>query len=112
MPSISRATPRGVRKEILHELAAYPVDLAADVFDDVAGLQAVRQYVPGIGLDFKLVRQRPLLVKAQRIGDGEARGAELAKIVEEHRDVDVDAPFARPRIFLEGRNRIVKIEKA
>ncbi len=70
------------------------------------------QHVPGVGLDFELPRQRLLLVKAQRVLDGEARGAELPEIVEEHRHVEVGAPFARARILFERRDGIVDVEEA
>src|SRR5208282_6586063 len=94
------------------ELAAHPVDLAADIVDDVAGFEVFRQHVPGIGLDFELPRQRLLLVKAQRVLDGEARRAKLPEIVEENRDVDMDAPLARPRLFLKSGDSVVEIEEA
>src|SRR5208282_1783326 len=94
------------------ELAAHPFDLPADIVDDVAGLEVFRQHVPGIGLDFELARQRLCLVKAQRVRDGEARGTKRPEIVEKNRDVDMDAPFARPRRLLEGGDGIVEIEEA
>ena len=97
----------------LHQLPAHPVELAADIVDDVAGLEAVGQHVPGIGLDFQMPRQRLLLVEAQRVLDGKPRGTELAEIVEEYRHVNVRAPFALARrILLEGRDSIVNIEIA
>src|SRR5277367_2963197 len=70
---------RGRIKPCSDELAAHPVELAADIVDDVVRLQAVRQHVPGVGLHLEMMRQRHLLVEAQRVGDGKARGAELAE---------------------------------
>src|SRR5579883_162341 len=95
-----------------NELAAHPVELAADVIDDVAALEALGQHVPGVGLHFEMARQRLCLVEAQRLGDGEPRGAERAEIVEENRDVNVGAPLARPRILLERGDGVVDIEEA
>src|SRR4051812_30538473 len=69
----------------LLKLRANPFELARDVIDDVAGLEMIREHVPGIGLDLELPRQRLPLVEFQRVLDGEARGAEFAEIVEEHR---------------------------
>src|SRR5262245_3744798 len=94
------------------ELAAHPVELAADVIDDIAGLEVVGQHVPGIGLDFELSRQRLDLVETQRVLDGETRGAERPEIVEEDRNVEVGAPFARSRVLLPGGERILQIEEA
>src|SRR5262249_46026123 len=94
------------------ELAAHPFELAADIVDDIAGLQILRQHVPGIGLDFELARQRLLLVEAQRLLDGKARGAERTAIVEEDRPVEMRAPFARAGILLPGGERIFEIEEA
>src|SRR5919109_3824887 len=88
------------------ELAADPFDLALYVFDDVAGLQIVRQHVPGIGLDLELRRELVVLVEAQRVLDREARGPELAEVVEEHRHVHVRAPLARTRIVVPRRERV------
>src|SRR5439155_17079178 len=44
------------------QLPAHPFELAADIVDDVAGLQMIGQHVPGVGLDLKLPRQRHSLV--------------------------------------------------
>src|ERR1022692_915554 len=77
----------------LDELAAHPLKFPANIVDDVAGLEAIGQHVPSIGLDLEMAREWFLLVKAQRVLDGEAGGAELAEIVEENRNVDVGAPF-------------------
>src|ERR1700746_1984403 len=94
------------------QLPAHPFELAADIVDDIAGLEIFRQDVPGVSLDFELTRQRFFLVKAQRLLDRKARRAERAKIVEEYRNVKVCAPFARTGIFLPGRKGIFEIEKA
>jgi hypothetical protein len=40
----------------LDKLAPDPVELAADIVDDVAGLQTVWQHVPGVGLDLEVAR--------------------------------------------------------
>src|SRR6201981_2580706 len=94
------------------QLPAHPFELAADIVDDIAGLQIFRQDVPGVGLDFELTRQRFFLVKAQRLLDRKARRTERAKIVEEYRHVKVRAPFPRSGILLPSNKRIFKIEKA
>src|SRR3974377_607308 len=93
------------------QLGAHPFELAADIIDDVAGLQIFRQDVPGVSLDFQLTRQRLFFVKAQRLLDRKARRAERAKIVEKYRYVKVRAPFARTGILLPGGKRIFEIEK-
>src|SRR5271156_6787850 len=98
---------------MLHELPAHPVELAANIIDDVAGLERVGQHVPGVSLDLEMTRQRLLLVKTQSVLDGETCRAELPEIIEEHRDVNVRAPFARPAwILLEGGNGVVDIKVA
>src|ERR1700681_289685 len=65
--------------DALTQLAAHPFEFAADVIDDIAGLQIFRQHVPGIGLDLELARQWLHFMEAQRLLDGKARGAERAE---------------------------------
>src|ERR1051326_6596082 len=96
----------------LLKLTFDPFDLARDVVDDVAGLQMLRQHVPGVGLDLELTRQRLRLVEFQRVLDGEARGAELAQVVEEDRHMEVRPPFARAGILLPGLEGVFEIEEA
>src|ERR1700746_2056130 len=93
------------------QLPAHPFELAADVVDDIAGLQIFRQDVPGVSHDFELTRQRFFLVKAQRLLDRKARRTERAKIVEKYRHVKVRAPFARPGVLFPGGKRIFEVEK-
>jgi hypothetical protein len=38
----------------LFELPAHPFELAADIVDDIAGLEMIGQHVPGVSLDFEL----------------------------------------------------------
>src|SRR5437763_17205063 len=96
----------------LLQLSADPFDFARDIIDDVAGLEMVRQHVPGVGLDLELARQRLRLVEFQRVLDGEARGAELAEVVEEHRHVEMRAPFARSGVRLPGLEGVFEVEEA
>src|SRR6516225_12316921 len=93
----ARASALSVR---LSELTLHPVELAADIVDDVAGLEVVRQHVPGVGLDLELARQRFRLVEAQRVLDREPGGAEWSNLIEKDRNMEMGPPFARPRIFL------------
>src|SRR6476469_9380797 len=74
------------------QLATHPVEFAAHIVDDVAGLEVVGQHVPGVGLDLELPRQRPRLVEPQRILDREPGGAERSDLLEENRNVEVGAP--------------------
>ena len=54
----------------LHALALDPLELAADVFDDVAGLEVIGQDVPGVGFDFEMAAEWRLLVHRQRLDKG------------------------------------------
>src|SRR5437763_7076468 len=96
----------------LLQLSADPFDFARDIIDDVAGLQMIRQHVPGVGLDLELTRQRLGLVEFQRVLDAEARGAEFAEVVEEHRHVEMRAPFARAGGVFPGLEGIFDIEES
>src|SRR5512138_18119 len=40
------------------QLTPHPLELAADVVDDVPGLDLVREHVPRVGLDLELPRER------------------------------------------------------
>src|SRR5579863_3956461 len=99
------------RRAASNQLPAHPFELAANVIDDVALLEVVRQHVPGIGLDFEMARQRLCFMETQAVFDGKARGAELPEIVEEDRHVDVGPPFPRPRILFEDDNGVVHVEE-
>jgi hypothetical protein len=93
------------------QLPAHPFDLAADVVDDVAGFQVLRQYVPCVGLDLELARQRFLFVHLERLFERKAcRPERTAQIVEEYRHVEVCAPFARTWVRFVRRERVFEIE--
>src|SRR5450759_5167156 len=78
------------------QLPQDPFDLAANVIDDGASLQMIGQYIPGIGLNLKLRRQRLLLVHFECLLDSEACGTEIAaQVVQKNRDVKMSPPFAR-----------------
>src|SRR5574342_609629 len=93
------------------ELAANPLELARDVVDDIAGLQVLGQHVPGIGLDLELARERVRLVKPERVLDRKACRPELPQAVEEHRNVKMGAPLARPRVPSPGVERVFQVEE-
>src|SRR5512137_2052210 len=80
------------------QLPEHPFDLPAHIVDDVAGLQVIGQYVPGIGLNLKLTRQGFLFMHLQRFLESETCRTEGAQVVEEHRNMKVRAPFARARV--------------
>src|SRR4029079_613609 len=96
----------------LSELTLHPVELAADVVHDIAGLQIVRQHVPRIRLDLEGARQRLRLVELARVLYVIARVAEWAEVFEEYRHVEVGAPFARTGVLFPGVERVLEIEEA
>src|SRR5215510_6133202 len=82
----------------LQQLALNPLQFLADIVNDVAGLQAVGQDVPRVSLDLELTRNWIRLVKFQSIFNGKPSSAKRSQIVEEHRNVNVCAPFAGARV--------------
>src|SRR5436853_5957229 len=84
-----------------HQLPTHPFDSATDVVDDVAGLQMIGQHVPRIRLNLKLARQRFLFVHLERLFESKAcRPEQATQVIEEHRNMEVRAPFARAWIRL------------
>src|SRR5262249_4511155 len=82
----------------LQQLTLNPLQFLADIVDNVAGLQAVRQDVPCIRFYFELARDRIRLVELQSILNGKPSSAERSQIVEKDRYMNVGAPLARTGI--------------
>src|SRR4029453_1108421 len=101
-----------VRGGDLRELPLDPIQLAGDIFDDVARFEVSREHVPRIGFDLEMRRERCLLVDGERLLQRKARRAEgTAEVVEEHRHVEVRPPFPRPRIRGGRLEGILEIEE-
>ena len=99
-PRPTKPTFMMLSRECSHELPAHPLNLTADIVDNVARLQMVWKHIPGVGLDFKLARQRSRLVKFQCFLERKTRGTEWAEIVEKDRHVKMSAPFAWARVLI------------
>src|SRR5688500_15713460 len=75
------------------QLPSNPLDLLADVVDDVAGFQTVWENVPCIRFDLELPRKGIRFVEPQGVLDGKTGCSEGADVVEEDRHMDVGSPF-------------------
>src|SRR5829696_8600616 len=112
LSSVASGTAREVVAALIPKFLQHESELAGDVVGLRAGLELLRQHVPGIGLDLEMRRE---MLRAQRPQGCEKRvlgRAELAEIGEEHRHVAMDAPFALRPALAESREGVGQIDEA
>src|SRR5688572_11411391 len=95
----------------LRQLPLDPIHFAADVFDDVAGLEVIGKHVPGVSLDLQVRGERRFLVERQRLLERVPRRPERAKVVEEDRDMKVRAPVARTGVLVPVLEGVLEIHE-
>src|SRR3954467_14960906 len=112
LSSVASGTALEVVAALIPKFLQHESELAGDVVGLRAGLELLRQYVPGVGLDLDMRRE---MLRIQRRQSGQKRvlrRGELAEIGEEHRHVAMDAPFAGRAALAERREGIRQVGEA
>src|SRR6185312_10043787 len=93
------------------QLVPDELQLTRDVVGDVTVLESVGEYVPGVGLDLEVIRQRHLSVKPQRLLDRVSRRAERADLLQKNRHVEVGAQLCGSRVCFEGVEGLAEVQE-
>src|SRR5437870_6146393 len=96
---------------LLCQLSLHPFKFLADVVHDIAGFEAVREYVPRIRLDLELSRHRIGFVEPESILNSKARSPKRSEVIQKHGHVNMCPPFARTRVRLPRGESVFEIEE-